>query len=1472
MSLPGWNADNVLGLTISCNNVEEDLTDFPVLISLSSSSGQGGIDATYVFNKLTTSSGSYVNRKKIAVTTTISGVETKLFTEIERWDDTTASGNEQAWLWVKVPTIVSGTDTDLYLYYDKNQTDQDERTTTEAGDTFTGSNGDLPNQELWRTVGTPTIQGNKVRTKTVSNVEDGVILRSNVTGDFDIQVDYSLDSAPAIDAWQIMLDIRIDNLNRISIGRSYVGGLQRYIVSEFIGGSQTNYYSSTTTDTSGKLKVTRVGSTWHGYYWNSGWVEIESGFAVGSGPITSIELRAATWGSEPDITGYFDNFIINSADSISGFVGDITERPAQEVWDDNFNFVCHTAQDPNGDVADSIKDSTRNEGHATPAGSMTTADLVDGQIGKAIAHDGVDDKLVSTAAGPSGTGNRTIEVVILPPAEAPQTGSIVFWGENLAEEKWTFRLETTTPAGALRTECNGGYLIGTTDLRGLWHSAASVFSGTNIDDVLHYVDGVLDAETAHLSKAVNTATTYKITTAGSHGAPWTYQKNTIDEVRVSKIVRSAAWIKASHHSNFDSLITFDAPSFLSEFDNRIELTIDHTKVDAALSYFPVHVHLSNSSGSTSQDVREVFDEVGANSKKIAITASDGVTKLFVEIERWDQANKEAWLWVRVPDISASIDTTLYLYYDNTVDDQDVRVLSEATDAFTGTNDDLPNQGLWRVFTGTPTIQNNQLRSQATAAPSQDSVYSRFNVTGDFDIQVDYSIPSPPSGVRSWQMMLRIRIDINNSVSIGRWGNDTDQDYLKDERIAGTPTYDHSAPTTDTSGKLRITRVGSTWHAYYWNGSAWVEVGTGSAVGSGPITMIELCSNTWTTNPAYTGYFDNFTINSADGITGFVDDTLGQPAKEVWDDNFKLVCHMGEDPSKPGGANTTHLDEDMAVITDWVNADNINGVSSQVTFEGKSCLKMACSTAAENSRAHSYRDAGSYGNRVVAELSVYCDAIGTIANVDQATLEIRAATVKLAVSFASDGLFIYDGVSWNEVGTNIVVQGSWQKWVFDIDFTTPVSATVDIYLDDILIASGVDCSYTGTYTDGNVHLLQRGGTTNNQLSYVDYIKIGDGIVDAIKDSTRNVNHGTPDGTMLTEDLIDGQIGKAIDFDGSDDLINVGSFNPSSVDLTLEILLDITSLANSPMFISKRTDWTTTAMMWQFGYIVASYNKVLFTTCGDTGEQFFFDYIPPLATPKCLTLVHDSGALDYLYADGALEDSHNAISFDTGVTSDVVIGARSATGVSHLNGYADEVRISNVTRSASWIKATYYSNFDDLIKYGTEVIFTFTGPAPVHLSTVYGTSHILQLTTTVSGNYPSYVYNAVFYDAYDDSQIGSTVSGTNSGQVAYVVMQTPSGIEYNWYLVATSSGQEDTSTTYNFTNRFLCSGTTEVNSVLTEGVSVRLYRRSDGALIGSTASISGGLFEIESTYNESHYAIAMHPTDSGTNALIYDWLTP
>jgi hypothetical protein len=81
--------------------------------------------------------------------------------------------------------------------------------------------------------------------------------------------------------------------------------------------------------------------------------------------------------------------------------------------------------------------------------------------------------------------------------------------------------------------------------------------------------------------------------------------------------------------------------WLSGWDRRIQITIDHTKVGSDLSNFPVMLRLSPASGVNKANVSEVFNNLGANSKKIAITTSDGATQCYVEIAKWDNTNREA---------------------------------------------------------------------------------------------------------------------------------------------------------------------------------------------------------------------------------------------------------------------------------------------------------------------------------------------------------------------------------------------------------------------------------------------------------------------------------------------------------------------------------------------------------------------------------------------------------------------------------------------------------------------------------------------------------------------------------------------------------------------------------------------------------------------------------------------------------------
>ena len=185
-----------------------------------------------------------------------------------------------------------------------------------------------------------------------------------------------------------------------------------------------------------------------------------------------------------------------------------------------------------------------------------------------------------------------------------------------------------------------------------------------------------------------------------------------------------------------------------------------------------------------------------------------------------------------------------------------------------------------------------------------------------------------------------------------------------------------------------------------------------------------------------------------------------------------------------------LDEDCADISDWTDYDLINGVSSQVTFDSKSCFKFDSNTADTDNRAARYRDDITKPANYTLEFNLYCDAIGGT-NWDHLRVQIKNNISHLWFRIRSDGLFVLaSGNVWNEVGTDLVVQDTWQIWRFEVTGGNAATATVDVYLDDILKASNVDCDVVGTGQRFEIHL--DGATVNDQITYIDYIKIGTGL--------------------------------------------------------------------------------------------------------------------------------------------------------------------------------------------------------------------------------------------------------------------------------------------------------------------------------------------------------------------------------------------
>ncbi|MCU1337781.1 MAG: hypothetical protein JWO19_3362 [Bryobacterales bacterium] len=97
--------------------------------------------------------------------------------------------------------------------------------------------------------------------------------------------------------------------------------------------------------------------------------------------------------------------------------------------------------------------------------------------------------------------------------------------------------------------------------------------------------------------------------------------------------------------------------------NRKAITIDHTKVSGAsnLTNFPMLFSVTDPSLRTVGKEGKVGKPDGTD---ILFTAADGVTKLVHELEYYGTSTGQVVAWVRLPALSPTTDTVLYVYYGN----------------------------------------------------------------------------------------------------------------------------------------------------------------------------------------------------------------------------------------------------------------------------------------------------------------------------------------------------------------------------------------------------------------------------------------------------------------------------------------------------------------------------------------------------------------------------------------------------------------------------------------------------------------------------------------------------------------------------------------------------------------------------------------------------------------------------------------
>jgi len=247
------------------------------------------------------------------------------------------------------------------------------------------------------------------------------------------------------------------------------------------------------------------------------------------------------------------------------YVGDTTDAVTHNVWDSNFEAVYHMAQDPNGDAAGAIKDSTVNANDGTPAGGMTTADLVDGKVGKAIDFDGTDDEIDIGTVNPGvGTALTLEAVTYLKTLPVGTPSSLVGkYNNNANRRSYYFTVDVTTNYLKYSLQESLSAFSANTQVWGAtglsvetWHYCAATFLTESSLKV--YLDGALDGTNVATVPTDYHDSVEPVLISNDENGSGHPSDDKKCEVRISSSERSAAWIKATYNSLWDSLITFGA--------------------------------------------------------------------------------------------------------------------------------------------------------------------------------------------------------------------------------------------------------------------------------------------------------------------------------------------------------------------------------------------------------------------------------------------------------------------------------------------------------------------------------------------------------------------------------------------------------------------------------------------------------------------------------------------------------------------------------------------------------------------------------------------------------------------------------------------------------------------------------------------------------------------------------------------------
>jgi hypothetical protein len=736
-----------------------------------------------------------------------------------------------------------------------------------------------------------------------------------------------------------------------------------------------------------------------------------------------------------------------------------------------------------------------------------------------------------------------------------------------------------------------------------------------------YVDGALGGSSTG-SQDLASSTTFVLGT-GFLAAGGQNVDGRLDELRIVNKERNRNWI-ATEYNNQNSPLSFYTLSAeqgsIAEFPHRLTVTIKASQVNGSVTQMPVFINLDHMPG-------HFFTNVKGSGADIRMTTSDGVSQVPVEIVSLDKATTNGELWFRAPSLTSASDTVFYLYYG----------LNGAT--MPAASSSFGSQNVWS--NGFVAVYHMNALTNGTASVLDSTSFANHGtpfggmlvgniVAGKTGSAIDFD------GVND--AILLSTIVLSNVGSYSAWVNTdvipSNVSFLEQNHFLGLS--DRPA--------LYLRNSGAKYDYSNYDGSSYRGVFN---FGNGVISRWDMVAGSYN-GSLFTAYHNslsaqgnsgNYTLTNA-GANRYIGSATS--ANRNWDGKIDEVRIANKARNR-----------------NWIATEynNQNSASSFYTIDLNENLNNW-------STRNKITIPSTVVNGSVSELPIYVNLRHLPANfwtsVKNSGSDIRmtnAAGTPLAIELVSIDKVNKTGELWFKAPTLTSASHN-HFYIYSGNnggsFASPVS----------------QYGSQAVWSNGFVAVYHLNALTNGTAS--------------VLDSTSFARHGTPFGGMAAgANLVAGRTGTAIDFDGSNDTIQINSnYDLANQNLTISAWAYLDTTSKRGAFVKIGDGSTGIGLGVGSNTLDSSGNKLVglfeFSRFIPTGQDIGIGWHYAVISLNSFTPSLFKDSLELGPFAGANANSPSANTF---------IGGYQASQARFFDGAIDEVKVANKARNRNWITTEY-----------------------------------------------------------------------------------------------------------------------------------------------------------------------------------------